>query len=110
MYLFRADCTKRMLSHIDIETALTINNTGVACIKRGVVSSSLVNVGADTPGRVIKALQLNSCHIFRLGIRVTAMDYAHLAWLGKRILNVFLLLTVIKRLTIVLFTLIRRLL
>ncbi len=99
-----------MLSHIDIETPLTIDYASVACIKRGVVSSSLVYVGADTPRRVLEAFQLNSCHIFRLGIRVTAMDYAHLTWLGKRILNVFLLLAVIKRLTIVLFTLIRRLL
>ena len=69
-----------MLRHIDIKTALSVNDTGIACIKSCMVLPSLVNIRT---GRVLKALQLDSCHIFRLGIRVTAMDYAHLAWLGK---------------------------
>ena len=104
MYFFSAIRTKRMLRHIYIETALSINDTGIASIKGGMVLSSLVNIRA---GRVLKALQLDSCHIFRLRICVTAMDYTHLAWLGKRILNVFLLLTVVERFAIILFTLIR---
>ena len=93
-----------MLRHIYIETALSVNDTGIASIKRCMVLSSLVNIRA---GRVLIAFQLDSCHIFRLGICVTAMDYTHLAWLGKRILYVFLLLTVVERFAIILFTLIR---